>query len=276
MNIDSTPPTPASDFWIDLDESDSAATIGWATTPDVASGIASWKMRWRLSGGSWSSWTQTTDDRISIPGATIGQSYEVNVITIDAVRNESATAQTTLTLADPSVLYGTLGLPDVEPDDYGYEVTTTSPSSGNTTTTVASAGTLNPNKDCRLHKAFPGHEFGARTTKTPVVTWGWHLTPTAYSALLGLSPSWDVRWTGQTWINGAPLGQPAPHPPPADPSSSLWLAYTYHSRIWKIPNTSVRLKWGDVIHLKTDMEAISVSPARRAHVWIDFWCTVKR
>lgn len=278
LRFDSTPPEPVTDYWIDVAEDDSGAIVGWATTPDVQSGIASYKTRWRAAGGTWTSWVTTTDDSIHIPGAVAGEGYDVEVITVDAVRNESATSAATLTVPDLETKYESLGLPDVEPDDHGYQVEAVPEGAAgdgggeNGASAVTYRLTqLNPNKDCRLFKDLGAHKFGMQTTKTPAVTWGWFLKPVTRGALLALSPSWSVQWTGKTWVDGHDIGQPAPHPP--TPGGSLWLAYTFHSSIKKLPNDQ-RLHWGDVIHFRGDMRATSTRD--RVHAYVDVWCTVKR
>ena len=104
--IDRTPPEAPASFTSDsYDPSTKEWIVSWdpGTDPDLpdgsaGSGVATSELRYSVNGGPFSAWETGEVAELTVPNAEIGDQVTLEVREVDAVGNESAPAEATLTL----------------------------------------------------------------------------------------------------------------------------------------------------------------------------------
>lgn len=112
------PPAPDSirlDYFDPEETPQAIATIGWNVPEDpdlpdgkLGSGVERTDVRYRVNGGAMTAWAPSQEDTLDIVGAAPGSTVDIEVRSVDAVGNVSATSTSTITideqLEDPEML----------------------------------------------------------------------------------------------------------------------------------------------------------------------------
>jgi hypothetical protein len=106
--VDRTPPSvPANISLVSFRAASGEASVAWDASTDPAlpdgaagSGVDHYNIQYQLNGGAWSDWVSAPDAAFVVPGGHAGDVLAVEVQSVDAVGNTSASASASFTLVD--------------------------------------------------------------------------------------------------------------------------------------------------------------------------------
>jgi hypothetical protein len=283
--IDRTAPPAATAFSVTLDDDDSnALRVFWANADDPnlpdatpGSGVDTWQFRWRVQGATdWSPWSTETDANGLIPNASLTATYEVQVITRDAVGNESASATALLQYADewtwgsdfPELSVTDDSTIDGLPDDPGF-----APSA--TPFVVPPDGP--PLQGCLGQKSGKYSQLTMHTSKTPGVFWSNRIKNQVAEKLVARWPDLFLNYTSAMYVNGSTTSQGGPSKPVESPFYILHGSLSTYAKAGK--SKRFPLKVGDTVHLHTRIRGAAVNEAKETvtvNVGVDLDCEIKQ